>query len=121
MKLLVIEKHEGYGVFPLFPQGTTVSDYAACDEYPHWCSCVIGGYETFVAEVYVDDGVLIKDYNPTEIIVMKGQILTLIHIVFEGCMWKMRMAKLVGCQRVKLFLFNRTDSLKLGRFVFLVI
>ncbi len=83
MKLLVIEKHEGYGVFPLFPQGTTVSDYAACDEYPHWCSCVIGGYETFVAEVYVDDGVLIKDYNPTEIIVMKGQILTLIHIVFE--------------------------------------
>ena len=83
VKLLVIEKHEGYGVFPLFPQGTTVSDYAACDEYPHWCSCVIGGYETFVAEVYVDDGVLIKDYNPTEIIVMKGQILTLIHIVFE--------------------------------------
>ena len=83
MKLLVMEKHDGYGVFPLFPQGTAVSDYTVCDEYPHWYSCVIDGYETFVADVYVVDGVLIKDYNPTELIVEKDQIVTLSDVVFE--------------------------------------
>jgi hypothetical protein len=83
MNLLVIEKHDGEGVFPLFAKGTAVSDLNACDEYPHWCSCVIDGYETFVPDVYVVDGVLIQDYSPTELVVEKEQIVTLIGIVFE--------------------------------------
>jgi len=83
MNLLVIEKHDGYGVFPLFVKGATVSDLNACDEYPHWCSCVIDGHETFIPDEYVVDGVLTQDYNPTELIVEKDQIVTLIDIVFE--------------------------------------
>jgi hypothetical protein len=96
MKLSVIEKHEGYGNFPLFVKGTAVSGLKADDEYsvcaeaiwgtdstPHWLSCVIDGHETFIPDIYVSAGVLIRDYNPTEIIVEKGQTITLIDIVFE--------------------------------------
>ena len=86
MNLLVMEKHEGEGVFPLFPKGTAVSDLKEDHEYPvypHWFSCVIIGYETYIPQIYVAEGVLTQDYNPTEIIVEKGQKLTLIAIVFS--------------------------------------
>lgn len=83
MKLLVIEAHDGYGTFPLFSKGAVVNDFTANDEYPHWYSCVIDGHETFIADIYVTDGILVKDYNPTELIVKKDQIVTLIDIVFE--------------------------------------
>lgn len=83
MKLLLIEKHDGYGTFPLFSSGTTVSNLEPCNEYLHWLSCVINGFDTFVPETYVVDGLLVKDYNPTELIVEKGQNVTLIEIVFE--------------------------------------
>ena len=83
MNLLIIEKHDGYGVFPLFKKGTTVSELKANDEYPHWCSCVIDGHETFIPYIYVVDGILTQDYNPTELIVEEKQVATLIGIVFE--------------------------------------
>ena len=96
MNLLVIEKHDGHGVFPLFKKGTVVSDLKEDNEYPihaeaiwgdgsspHWFSCVIDGHETYIPETYVIDGILTQDYNPTEIIVEKDQIVTLIDIVFE--------------------------------------
>lgn len=69
MSLLVIEKHNGYGIFPLFVNGTIVSDLKATIEYPHWYSCVIGEHKTFIADVYVVNGVLLQDYNSTELIV----------------------------------------------------
>ena len=86
MNLLVIEKHDGEGVFPLFKKGTVVSDLREDNEYPiypHWLSCVIDGHATYIPEIYVADGVLTQDYNPTELIVEKGQSLTLIDIVFS--------------------------------------
>ena len=83
MNLLVIEKHDGYGNFPLFTKGTAVSKLNDNDEYPHWCSCVLDGHETFIPDVYVADGILTQDYNPTELIVEEKQIVTLINVVFE--------------------------------------
>jgi len=83
MNVLVVEKHEGEGAFPLFAKGTAVADVKACHQYAHWCSCVIDGHETYVPDAYVVDGALIRDYDPTELIAEKGQIVTLISIVFE--------------------------------------
>ena len=96
MELLVVEKHDGCGVFPLFTKGTAVNDLEANNEYSmhaeaiwgkdsvsHWLSCTINGYNTYIPDLYVSGGVLARDYNPTEIVVEKGQFLTLIALVFE--------------------------------------
>lgn len=83
MKLLVIEKHDGEGIFPIFTKGTAVNDLKACERYPHWLSCAINGYETFIPDIYAADGVLIRDYNPTELTAEEGRIVTLISVVFE--------------------------------------
>ena len=85
MNLIVIDKHDGEGVFPLFTKGTAVSDLIEGEDnkYPHWFPCVINGYETFIPDIYVVDSILVQDYNPTELIVEKEQIITLIDIVFE--------------------------------------
>ena len=86
MTLLTIEKHEGEGLFPLFSKGTAVRNLREDLEYPlypHWLACTIEGHETFIPEIYVSDGALSVDYNPTELVVEKDQKLTLIHIVFE--------------------------------------
>ena len=96
MRLKVIETHAGYGVFPLFPKGTAVNNAEADAEYPthaeaiwgsgsnpHWLACVIDGHETFIPDTYVDNGVLTRGYSPTEIVVEKGQNLTLLELVFE--------------------------------------
>ena len=83
MNLLVKEKHEGYGIFPLFTKGTAISKLEESDEYPHWCACMIDEHETFIPDIYVVDGVLTQDYNPTELIVNEAQIVVLIDIVFE--------------------------------------
>jgi len=83
MDVRVVEKHDGEGVFPLFAKGTAVADLKACKAYAHWCSCAIDGYETYVPDAYVVDGVLAREYNPTEFVAEKGQIVALVHIVFE--------------------------------------
>jgi len=96
MKLLVTEKHEGCGEFSLFKKGSAVAGLKANNEYsasaeaiwgsnssPHWLACTIDGHETFVPDIYVSDGVLVQDYNPTELKVEKGQKVTLKNIVFE--------------------------------------
>ena len=96
MELLVTEKHEGYGEFPLFRKGSIVDGIVIDPEYPacaeliwgssssqHWLACVIDGHKTFIPDIFVSDGVLNRDYNPTEIAVEKGQTITLLYIVFE--------------------------------------
>ena len=87
MELLVTENHERYEgqTFPIFAKGTKVSELVegTDDEYPYWFPCVIEGYETFIPDIFVVDGVLACDYNPTEIEVEKGQTVMLIDIVFE--------------------------------------
>jgi hypothetical protein len=80
---LVIEKHDGEGAFPLFTKGTAVNNQKPCDEYPHWCSCELDGHETYIPDAYVSDGVLTRDYNPTELIAEKEQTVTLLSVAFE--------------------------------------
>jgi len=83
MKLLVVEKHDGEGIFPLFPKGSAVTDVKVCDESSHWLACVIQGRETYIPDIYVADGIVTQDYNSTELVVEKEHIVTLVHIVFE--------------------------------------
>ena len=96
MKLKVIEKHVGYGDFPHFKKGTPVTDLEidclyennsldiwGCYSKGHWYSCKIGEYKTYIPDIYIKNGKLNQDYNPTELKVKKGQTLTLIKIVFE--------------------------------------
>ena len=83
MTLLVIDNHDGEGTFPVFKKGTTVNNIALVNDESHWYSCVIDGHKTYIPDIYVADGVLTKDYDPTEIIVKKDQSVTLIAVVFE--------------------------------------
>lgn len=83
MKLLVMERHLGEGMFPLFAKGTAVTDVADCEGTPHWRSCVIEGYETYIPETYIVDGVLNRDYDPTELVVEKDQIVALVEVAFQ--------------------------------------
>ena len=96
MILRVTESHEGQGEFPLFKKGTAANGLVADPAYPyhaeeiwgsnsnpHWFLCEIEGHETFVPDIFLTNGVLNRDYNPTEIVVEEGQTVTLISIVFE--------------------------------------
>jgi len=91
MKLQLFEDYNGLGdygtpAFPLFPKGTTVHDLAVDEEddaFPHWLCCTIEGHEVFIPETFVTDGVLFRDYNPTELPAQKGEIVTLLEFVFE--------------------------------------
>ena len=83
MQLLVMENHEGEGIFPLFTKGTAVNNVQPCEVSTHWFSCVINGHETYIPDIYIADGVLVCDYNPTELIAEKGQTVILMDIVYE--------------------------------------
>ena len=96
MKLVVTEKHHGQGEFPIFKKGSIVGEIYSDYDYknysmsiwgsysePHWNSCTIDGHKIFICDTFVTDGVLNRDYNPTELIVKEGQEVTLLKIVFE--------------------------------------
>lgn len=81
MKVRVVDRHNGEGAFPTFGAGEAVGDLQPCDEYAHWMSCVINGFTTFIPDSFVRDGVLARDYNPTELIADQGEILDIEEIV----------------------------------------
>ena len=83
MKLLVVDGHEGEGMFPLFRKGAIVGELNACDKFSHWFACVIDGHETYIPDTYVVNGVLNRDYDPTELVLQKGHVVTLLEVVFE--------------------------------------
>ena len=96
MTLLVTESHEGQGEFSTFQKGTAVDELVSdpayphyaeeiwgSDSNPHWSLTEIEGYEVFIPDIYVTDGFLNRDYNPTELIVEEGQKVTLLGIIFE--------------------------------------
>ena len=83
MKLLVADDHAGEGTFPVFPRGTAVDDIMPCDEVPHWSACSINGMETFIPDTFLAEGKLTEDYDPTELIIRKGDIVELRRIVYE--------------------------------------
>ncbi len=47
----------------------------------HWYPCEIGGYKTYVPEVYFKNGILLRDYNPTELVQSAGDVLEVKAIV----------------------------------------
>ena len=85
MKLLVMENFDGpaWGVFPLFPKGTAFDSVGKDAESPHWCPCIVAGHGFWTPDIYMDHGVLNRDYNPTSLAVEKDQIVTLLDLVFE--------------------------------------
>ena len=96
MKLLVTEKHRGCGEFPLFKKGSIIGGSEGNPDFPNyaeeiwgsrseprWVACELDGHDVFVPDIYIVDGVLNRDYNPTELMIEEGQKVTLLKIVFE--------------------------------------
>lgn len=82
MKVKVIQEHHGEGQFPTFPKGTTVTlTGEECTHFLHWYPCEIDSHATYVPDAFVSGGVLVRDYNPTELIQNAGDILTVKEIV----------------------------------------
>lgn len=74
--------HDGEGAFPTFPAGAAVEDLAPNEEYAHWMSCAINGMKTYVPDIFVKDGRLTRDYNPTELVVAGGEPVEIEEIVY---------------------------------------
>ena len=85
MELITMEQFDGseWGIFPTFPKGSVFEVVGGDGESPHWFPCIVNGMGFWTPDIYMDKGVLNRDYNPTSITVEKGQTLTLIELVFE--------------------------------------
>ena len=81
MKVKVIKNHLGEGHFPTFKKGTTVEMGEACTHFLHWFACDISGHQTYVPESFINNDVLIRDYNPTELVQCEGDILEVHEII----------------------------------------
>ena len=71
------------GEFPTFKKGTPVD--LAIDEdtdFLGWHACNIAGHTPYVPKIFVSDGKLTRDYNPTELIQEVGDILEVKEIVY---------------------------------------
>lgn len=82
MKVKVIKKHLGEGCFPTFYKGTKVTMKEPCMHYLHWYACDIAGTHTYVPDIFVCDGTLVRDYNPTELVQEAGAIVEVREIVY---------------------------------------
>ncbi|MCL2522581.1 MAG: SH3 domain-containing protein [Erysipelotrichales bacterium] len=82
MRLIVKDKHKGEGLFPLFKKGTKVNNIETCESL-HWFSCEIEGHKTYIPDIYLTENLLNQDYDPTELILEKNQVITLIEVVYE--------------------------------------
>ena len=82
MRVKVIGKHVGEGKFPTFKKGTKVVIGEEDRHFLNWFPCVIEGYETYVPRCFVCDGVLNRDYNPTELVQDVGDIVEVKEIVY---------------------------------------
>ena len=82
MKVKVLQEHRGEGQFPTFPKGTKVILTGEEDtHFLHWYPCEIDGYQTYIPDSFINDSVLNRDYNPTELVQNAGDILTVNEIV----------------------------------------
>ena len=83
MKVKVVQEHLGEGKFPTFKKGTAVAMQQKADShFLHWHECEIEGHQTFVPDIFVQDGVLMRDYNPTELVQNAGDVLEIKEIVY---------------------------------------
>ncbi|MCL2842785.1 MAG: SH3 domain-containing protein [Oscillospiraceae bacterium] len=75
-------KWEFQGTFPTFPKGTPVAMAQEEDsDFPGWYACDIAGHTPYIPGVFVRDGKLTRDYNPTELIQAAGDKLEIHEIV----------------------------------------
>ena len=84
MKVKVIRpsRWDHPGNFPTFEKGTPVA--MAKDEdndFLGWHACEIQGHTPYIPKIYVCDGKLTRDYNPTELIQEVGDTLEVKEIV----------------------------------------
>jgi len=87
MKVKVMQnyphKWEFQGEFPTFAKGTPVKLAEAEDmDFAGWYVCEIAGHAPFIPKIFVQDGKLTRDYNPTELIQEAGDILEVQEIVY---------------------------------------
>ena len=83
MKVKVIQRHLGEGIFPVFEKGTQVILGEETNQFPHWYVCEIEGHQTYIADSFVRDGKLLIDYNPTELVQETGDILEVHEIAYD--------------------------------------
>ena len=83
MKVKVVKNHPGEGKFPTFAKGSEVKiTDEGCTHFLNWYACEIEGYATYIPDVFVADGKLVRDYNPTELICEAGEILEVKEILY---------------------------------------
>ena len=88
MKVRVMQdypsKWEFQGQFPTFEKGMPVTLAEREDEdFAGWYACDILGHKPFIPKIFVCDGKLTRDYNPTELIQKAGDILEVHEIVYS--------------------------------------
>ena len=85
MRVRVIKKHPcqwEFQQFPSFEKGAAVRITQEEETgFLGWYACVINGHETYVPESFVCDGVLVREYNPTELVQEAGDLLEVLEIV----------------------------------------
>ena len=78
----MIAHHDGEGQFLTFTKGSLVNmNPGADDHFLHWHACDIEGIQTFISASFVIDGVLQRDYNPTELICTEGDRVDVLEVV----------------------------------------
>jgi len=84
MKVQVVRssRWEHPGDFPNFIKGTQVLLAEEATHFLGWYACDIEGYKSYVPKTFVDEGKLMRDYNPTELIQEVGDVLAVEEIVF---------------------------------------
>lgn len=82
MKVKVIQEHLGEGQFPTFLSGAKVTlTGEECTHFLHWFPCEIDGKQTYIPASFLCNGVLIREYNPTELVQSVGDVLEVGEIV----------------------------------------
>lgn len=82
MKVRATKEHLGEGHYPTFKKGTSVTIIEECAHFLNWYACEISGHKTYVPELFVRDGKLTRDYNPTELALKAGDTLEVKEIVY---------------------------------------
>jgi len=83
VKVTRLSRWEFPGEFPTFEKGTPVTLAPEEDEeFLGWYACDLAGHKPYVPKVFVQDGKLTRDYNPTELIQEVGDILEVQEIVY---------------------------------------
>ncbi|MDO4699432.1 MAG: SH3 domain-containing protein [Moraxella sp.] len=83
MQLMTVAKHQPPPPLPTFCRGTPIKNIKPCSSYTHWYACQIAGHDTYMPAHFVRENRLAVDYNPSELAIDKGQIVTLLELHYE--------------------------------------